>query len=121
MRAVLGLTVLAAAAIALAWWVAGLPGTVSATIGDTTLSTSSPVALVLLDQWRLAWVMFAAVAAAMTIVIARAVPGGGPSAERVAGDARRDFPPGTATGVISWCRPHWGSSGGRLGFGATGG
>lgn len=48
MRAVLGLTVLAAAAIALAWWVAGLPGTVSATIGDTTLSTSSPVALVLL-------------------------------------------------------------------------
>lgn len=48
MRVVLGLTVLAAAAIALAWWVAGLPGTVSATIGDTTLSTSSPVALVLL-------------------------------------------------------------------------
>lgn len=48
MRAVLGLTVLAAAAIALAWWVAGLPGTVSATIGDTTLTTSSPVALVLL-------------------------------------------------------------------------
>ena len=48
MRAVLGLTVLAAAAIALGWWVAGLPGTVSATIGDTTLSTSSPVALVLL-------------------------------------------------------------------------
>jgi HemY protein len=48
MRIVLGLTVLAAAAIALAWWVAGLPGTVSATIGDTTLSTSSPVALVLL-------------------------------------------------------------------------
>ncbi len=48
MRAVLGLTVLAAAAIALAWWVAGLPGTVSATVGDTTLSTSSPVALVLL-------------------------------------------------------------------------
>lgn len=48
MRAVIGLTILAAAAIALAWWVAGLPGTVSATIGDTTLSTSSPVALVLL-------------------------------------------------------------------------
>ena len=47
---------------------------------------SGPVALVLLDQWRLAWVMFAAVAAAMTIVIARAVPGGGPSAERVAGE-----------------------------------
>ncbi len=48
MRLVIGLTVLAAAAIALAWWIAGLPGTVSATIGDTTLATSSPVALVLL-------------------------------------------------------------------------
>ncbi len=48
MRAVLGLTVLAAALIALAWWVAGLPGSVSATIGDTTFGAATPVALVLL-------------------------------------------------------------------------
>lgn len=49
MRAVLGLTVLAAALIALAWWVAGLPGTISATVGETTMQTSAPVALVLLS------------------------------------------------------------------------
>jgi len=48
MRIVLGLTILAAALIALAWWIAGLPGNVSATIGDTTISTGTPVALVLL-------------------------------------------------------------------------
>lgn len=48
MRTVLGLTVLAAALIALAWWIAGLPGMVSATISGTTFEMSSPVALVLL-------------------------------------------------------------------------
>ncbi len=48
MRAVLGLTILAAALIALAWWIAGLPGMVSATIGGTTFEMATPVALVLL-------------------------------------------------------------------------
>ncbi len=48
MRTVLGLTVVAAALITLAWWVALLPGSVSATIGDTTIATDTPVALVLL-------------------------------------------------------------------------
>jgi len=48
MRTVLGLTVLAAALIALAWWVAGLPGSVSATISGTTFEMSTPVALVML-------------------------------------------------------------------------
>ncbi len=48
MRTVLGLTVAAAALIALAWWVAGLPGMVSATISGTTFEMSSPVALLLL-------------------------------------------------------------------------
>ena len=48
MRAVVGFTVLAAALIALAWWVAGLPGMVSATIGGTTFEMGTPVALVLL-------------------------------------------------------------------------
>lgn len=48
MRAVLGFTLLAALVIAGAWWVAGLPGTVSATVSGTTFQTSTPVALVLL-------------------------------------------------------------------------
>ena len=48
MRTVFGLTIVAAALIALAWWVALLPGSVSATIGDTTIGAATPVALVLL-------------------------------------------------------------------------
>ena len=48
MRAVVGWTVLAAALIALAWAVAGLPGMVSATISGTTIEAGTPVALVLL-------------------------------------------------------------------------
>ena len=48
MRIVLALTVVAAALIALAWWVAGLPGTITATIGETTLQAAAPVVLVLL-------------------------------------------------------------------------
>lgn len=48
MRAVFGLTIVAAALITLAWWVALLPGTVSATIGETTIGAATPVALVLL-------------------------------------------------------------------------
>ncbi len=48
MRTVIGLTVLAAALVAVAWWVAGLPGVVSATVNGTVLQTSTPVALVLL-------------------------------------------------------------------------
>ena len=48
MRAVIGFTILAAALIALAWWVAGLPGMISATISGTTFEMSTPVALLLL-------------------------------------------------------------------------
>ena len=48
MRTVFGLTILAAALIALAWWIAGLPGMVSATISGTTFEMSTPVALVML-------------------------------------------------------------------------
>ena len=48
MRAVLGLIIVAAALIALAWWIADLPGMVSATISGTTFEMSVPVALVLL-------------------------------------------------------------------------
>ena len=48
MRAVVGFTLVAAAVIALAWWVAGLPGQVSATVGETSFATSFPMALLLL-------------------------------------------------------------------------
>jgi predicted MFS family arabinose efflux permease len=37
---------------------------------------SGPVALVLLDQWRLAWGLFAVVTAAVTVWVGLAVPGG---------------------------------------------
>ncbi len=48
MRAVIGFTILAAALIAFAWWVAALPGTISATISGTTFEMSAPVALLML-------------------------------------------------------------------------
>lgn len=38
---------------------------------------SGPVALLLADQWRTAWGLFAVIAAMITIGVARAVPGGG--------------------------------------------
>lgn len=40
--------ILAALSVAGAWWVAGLPGTVSATIGSYSIDASAPVALTLL-------------------------------------------------------------------------
>lgn len=48
MRSVLGFIILAALAIAGAWYIAALPGTFRADISGTTLQTSTPVALVLL-------------------------------------------------------------------------
>ena len=47
MRRVLRLLLAAAVTLALAWFVAELPGTISARIGDLTFETSSPVAAVL--------------------------------------------------------------------------
>lgn len=38
---------------------------------------SGPVALLLVDQWRAAWALFAAVAVVVTVCVARTVPGGG--------------------------------------------
>ncbi len=48
MRRVIGIIVAAALAIAIAWWLAGLTGTVGATIAGYTIETSTPVALVAL-------------------------------------------------------------------------
>lgn len=55
MRAVFGLTVAAAALIAVAWWIAGLPGDVSATLAGTTISAATPVVIVLLGLSFLAF------------------------------------------------------------------
>ena len=48
MRSILVFTLAAAVCIAGAWWVAALPGTVSATIAGTTFEANTPVALTLL-------------------------------------------------------------------------
>jgi HemY protein len=48
MRRVIGFVILAAIVIAIAWWVAGLPGQIAATISGTQIQTSVPVALLLL-------------------------------------------------------------------------
>jgi HemY protein len=45
MRAVLWAVVAAAVAVALAWWLAGLPGTVSVSLGTLTVETSTSLAL----------------------------------------------------------------------------
>ncbi len=48
MRTALGLFVAALVCVAVAWWVSTLPGAVTATIAGTTLTTSTPFALLLL-------------------------------------------------------------------------
>lgn len=48
MRRVFQAVIVAAATIAVAWWVAGLSGTVGATVAGYTIETSTPVALVAL-------------------------------------------------------------------------
>jgi HemY protein len=45
MRAVIQFLIVAAVVIGLAWWLAGLTGTVSATFGGTTIATSAPIAV----------------------------------------------------------------------------
>jgi HemY protein len=48
MRRILTIVVVIAATIALAWWVAGLTGTVGATVAGFTIETTTPVALLAL-------------------------------------------------------------------------
>lgn len=54
---------------------------------------SGPVAVLLVDRWRLAWALFAAVAAVVTVWVARVVPPGGRSAT----DERSDTEAGVLT------------------------
>lgn len=48
MRTAIGLFIAALVCIAIAWWVSLLPGTLTATLGGTTIQTSTPVAATLL-------------------------------------------------------------------------
>ncbi|GAA4843517.1 hypothetical protein GCM10023201_37960 [Actinomycetospora corticicola] len=59
---------------------------------------SGPVALVLVGQWRLAWGLFAVIAAAVTVWVARTVPAARSGAE---GSAERGVRPGTARLVLA--------------------
>ena len=54
MRNVLGFLVLAALSVAAAWYIAALPGTFTADVAGTSVTTSAPVALVL-DRARIHW------------------------------------------------------------------
>ena len=77
MRAAIGFVLLAVLAVAGAWWLAGLPGSFTATISGTTLTTSTPVALLLLG------VLFILIYAVLRLLAAprrccRATAGGSP-------------------------------------------
>lgn len=58
---------------------------------------SGPIALVLLAHWRLAWAVFAVLAALVTVGVWRFVPPGRPpqTASDATGGAAREFPAGT--------------------------
>ena len=60
---------------------------------------SAPVALLLLDQWRAAWAVYAILAAAVTIWVARSVPSTTPS--RTADSVGSSWRPGTVTLLIA--------------------
>ncbi len=50
---------------------------------------SGPVALLLSDQWRTAWALFAAIAVVITVWVARVIPGGGRAEPGRSVDRRR--------------------------------
>lgn len=60
---------------------------------------SAPVALLLLNQWRLAWAVYAILAAVVTIWVARSVPA--TTSSPAAGSAGSSWRPGTVTLVIA--------------------
>ncbi len=60
---------------------------------------SGPVALLLADQWRTAWALFAAIAVMITIGVARAVPSGGRADPEAAVDRTR--PAGVARLIVA--------------------
>ena len=60
---------------------------------------SAPVALLLLGQWRAAWVVYAILAAAVTILVARSVPS--TTRSRAAGSVGSSWRAGTVTLLIA--------------------
>jgi len=60
---------------------------------------SGPVALLLVDGWRLAWALFAVVTAAVTVWVARVVPAGGRAGGRAGAQESVERPVGFAGAV----------------------
>ena len=86
-------------AAAVARWVReGVRDTAQTVVNAGTgigVMVSGPIALVLVDRWRLAWWLFAALAALVTVWVALAVPAGG-RAEAVDADQGHLWVAGTA-------------------------
>lgn len=57
---------------------------------------SGPVAVLLVDQWRWAWALFAVVAAVVTVWVSRVVPGGRSATDQVADTERASLARGSA-------------------------
>lgn len=78
-------------AAAVAQWVReGVRDTAQTVVNAGTgvgVLVSGPVALLLMDHWRLAWAMFAVVAAGVTLWVAVGVPAGARDARAVAGQS----------------------------------
>ncbi len=89
-------------AAAVAQWVdAGVRDTAQTVVNAGTgvgVLVSGPVALILLDEWRLAWGLFAVVTAAVTVWVAAVVPAGGRAGPREGGNGR---PPGWTGGTAA--------------------
>ena len=62
---------------------------------------SGPVALILLDRWRLAWAFFAVTAAVVTVCAARAIPRGGATPPSDDGQPARLRPPGATVLLLA--------------------
>jgi predicted MFS family arabinose efflux permease len=93
-------------AAAVAQWVeAGVRDTAQTVVNAGTgigVLVSGPVALVLLEEWRWAWALFAVVTAAVTVWVAVVVPaGGGQSGASREQDKRQIWPPGTVPLVLA--------------------
>ena len=92
-------------AAAVARWVeAGVRDTAQTVVNAGTgigVLVSGPVALVLLDQWRLAWGLFAVVTAAVTVWVAVMVPAGGRAVAKDRRGRRRDRTQGAVPLVLA--------------------
>jgi predicted MFS family arabinose efflux permease len=95
-------------AAAVACWVeAGVRDTAQTVVNAGTgigVLISGPVALILLDQWRWAWALFAVITAAVTVWVAVALPAGRPAdaaADATGEDDQPKVTRGTGTLVVA--------------------